>query len=151
MLWLNRQDLTGTALHRVSHLQKKWPLVSALPFDGFFLNFAKIQVFNCQLSSFFIEDLCWQLDKTVVPEFYSVFDQETLFTNLGFTRPLLHFTPVKCKAHWLLAFQKYTMLYVVINLLIWFWERCIEIHFRTCAGSPPSIQIYILLSCIEMC
>ena len=45
----------------------------------------------------------------------------------------------------------YIMLYVVFNLLIWFWERCIEIYFSTCAGSPPSIQIYILLSCIDMC
>ena len=116
-----------------------------------FLEFCKNSklIVNCLPSSLRIS--VDKLDKTVVPDFYSVFDQETLFTNLGFTRPLSHFTPVKCKAHWLLAFQKYTILHVVINLLILFWEiHCIEIYFRTCAGFHQTFRFEILLSCVGM-
>ena len=47
----------------------------------------------------------------------------------------------------------YIMLYVVINLLIWFWERCIEIYFRTCAGSPQAFRFtsyFPVLICVNI-
>ena len=52
------------------------------------------------------------------------------------------------------SFSKiYIMLYLVINLLIWFWERCIEIYFRTCAGSPQAFRFtsyFPVLICVNI-
>ena len=121
---------------------------------AFFLNVAKIQVFNCQPSSFSLEDLGWQLDN-----FCSRFFSRSLIR-----RPYLpirdsldpfhipHLWNAKLTGSQLFK-NIYIMLYVVINLLIWFWERCIEIYFRTCAGSPQAFRFtsyFPVLICVNI-
>ena len=118
---------------------------------AFFLNVAKIQVFNCQPSSFSLEDLGWQLDNFCSRFFRSLIRRPYLPIRDSLDPfHIPHLWNAKLTGSQLFK-NIYIMLYVVINLLIWFWERCIEIYFRTCAGSHQTFRFDILLSCVGMC
>ena len=120
---------------------------------AFFLNVAKIQVFNCQPSSFSLEDLGWQLDNFCSRFFLGLWSGDLIY-QLGIHLTPFTFHTCEMQSSLVLSFSKiYIMLYVVFNLLIWFWERCIEIYFRTCAGSPQAFRFtsyFPVLICVNI-
>ena len=90
---------------------------------------------------------------TFVPDFFGLWSGDLIY-QLGIHLTPFTFHTCEMQSSLVLSFSKiYIMLYVVINLLIWFWERCIEIYFRTCAGSPQAFRFtsyFPVLICVNI-
>ena len=153
MLWLNRQDLAGILYIECPLFAEKiaTSLCVALRWHPSWM----LQKFKSLIVNRFPSLLRISVDNwiTFVPDFFGLWSGDLIY-QLGIHLTPFTFHTCEMQSPLVLSFSKiYIMLYVVFNLLIWFWERCMEIYFRTCAGSPQAFRFtsyFPVLICVNI-